>query len=577
MQDRVFTVSKATAEMLASCRRILSRSLQFVQEDPLGCTTDASVEDSPSPVASIPEAHHQSAPIDSAVVIAGDRKDSVGKDNRIDLDEHYGDGGSIHHDTLDLSHWGGGLKISPDGTPHQDKDDAVQGLLALGSTAGSNDVRSESTNLSLPSPNIALSSLMNSRPSEVKEIALQAVTTRLLDDPGHTRINELSTSIMTSTGVESEARKLELLRHYRYHVATWLDICDLRHPFGINVIQMATSSEKLLSAILSLSESCIIQRGHWNRAGLEQLTLRKSNQLDQLDHNHPDFTELIMLSLLEEIRTLVTDVPKAWIDWVNRDVPYVNHLVQHAYIKDIESTAYWMFLRIDLGVALANDVPLRIPLPMLPIPSLSLLSRTEDVCERVSHYTNAVLWLCGKALALCHQEAIPHPLATSHEVTENWLQAFGELEQWHHLRPLEFEPMVEIDARDQVLNQGSEFPLLLFANGSGTFSNQIYHTAMLLLLQCKPRTALLNHPQSPVLSPLWHAYRICGIALNNDTREGWDPCLLASLLLAAKHMTHESQQQEILQGFNRIREITGWDTGEYLSHLREEWSFLDGI
>lgn len=53
-----------------------------------------------------------------------------------------------------------------------------------------------------------------------------------------------------------------------------------------------------------------------------------------------------MLSLLEEIRTLVTDVPKAWIDWVNRDVPYVNHLVQHAYIKDIESTAYWMFLRI---------------------------------------------------------------------------------------------------------------------------------------------------------------------------------------------------------------------------------------
>ncbi|OGM48484.1 hypothetical protein ABOM_002525 [Aspergillus bombycis] len=574
LQKNTFTVT--ASELRTPKSEVNYDKIKFVQEDPLGCTTDASVEDSPSPVASIPEAHPQSDPIASAVVIAGERKDSDRRDSH-NLDEHYGDGGRIHHDTLDLSHWDGGLNISPDGTPHRDKDDAVQGLLALGSTAGPNSVIPESTNLPLLSPGAALSSLMNTQPSEVKDIPLPTVPTGLLDDPRHTSINGLSTSIIASIGIESEARRLELLRHYRYHVATWLDICDLRHPFGINVIQMAASSEKLLSAVLVLSETCIIQRGHWNRGGLEQLALRKSNQLDQLDCDHPDSTELILLYLLEDVRCLVTDVPKAWVDWVNKGIPFVNHLVEHAYSKNIESTAYWMFLRIDLGVALANDIPLRIPLPMLPIPSLSLLSRTEDVCERVSHYTNAVLWLCGKALALCHQEAMPHPLATSHEVTENWLQAFGELEQWQHLRPLEFEPMVEIDARDQVLNQGSEFPLLLFANGAGTFSNQIYHTAMLLLLQCKPRTALLNHPQSPVLSPLWHAYRICGIALNNDTRESWDPCLLASLLLAAKHMTHESQQQEILQGFDRIREITGWGTGEYLSHLQEEWSFLDGI
>ena len=109
---------------------------------------------------------------------------------------------------------------------------------------------------------------------------------------------------------------------------------------------MAMSSDKLLSAILALSETCIIQRGQWNRAGLEQLALRKSNQLDQLDYDHPDSTELILLYLLEDIRRLVTDVPKAWIDWVNRDVPFVNHLVQHAYSKNMESTAYWMFLRI---------------------------------------------------------------------------------------------------------------------------------------------------------------------------------------------------------------------------------------
>lgn len=180
------------------------------------------MEDSPSPVASIPETHPQRDRIDNAVVLAGDRKHSDGKDTRIDLNERYGDRDSIHHDTLDLSHWGGGLNISPDGTPHQDKDDAVQGLLALGATAGPNAVAPESNNLSLLSPNVALSSLMNPHPSEVKEIAPPPVPTRLLDDTRHASIAELSTSVTTSTGIESEARKLELLRYYRYHVATWV-------------------------------------------------------------------------------------------------------------------------------------------------------------------------------------------------------------------------------------------------------------------------------------------------------------------------------------------------------------------
>jgi hypothetical protein len=42
-------------------------------------------------------------------------------------------------------------------------------------------------------------------------------------------------------------------------------------------------------------------------------------------------------------------------------------------------------------------------------------------------------------------------------------------------------------------------------------------------------------------------------------------------------MTHEAQQVEIVKGFERIYDLTGWSVGEYLTHLREEWSFLDGV
>ncbi|KAF7595598.1 hypothetical protein BBP40_005344 [Aspergillus hancockii] len=579
LQKNTFTVT--ASELRTSKPEANYDKIKFIKEDPLDCTTDASVEESSSPIISVSAAHPLSDSINSPEAITDGARKCERRDSRLDLVEHCDDGNSLRRGALGFPHLDIDLitqSRSSDGrTPYRDKDDAVQGLLALGSSTNLNCSITESTDLPLLSPNLTFSSLMNTGPSEVKEHAPSAVTTTRPGEPGHANAVGPSNSVTMTTSAVSEARRLDLLRYYRYHVAHWLDICDLRHPFGITIIQMAMSSGKLLSLLLALSETCINQRDHQTRKSVEQLSIQERYQLSQQDHDYAYSTEVILLSLLEEIRCLVTDIPKAWTNMANRGVPISGLLAQHAYSKNIESTAYWMFLRIDLGVALANDIPLRISLPMFPVPSLSLISRTEDTCERVGLYAHAILWLCGKALALCHQEAIPYPLAASQETMENWLQAFGELDQWYQLRPLEFQPMVEVDARDQLLNQGSEFPLLLFANGSGTFSNQIYHTAMLLLLQCKPRTVLLNHPQSPVLSPLWHAHRVCGIALNNDTCESWDPCLLASLLLAAKHMTHESQQEEILRGFDRIHEITGWDTGEYLTSLREDWSFLDSV
>lgn len=181
---------------------------------------------------------------------------------------------------------------------------------------------------------------------------------------------------------------------------------------------------------------------------------------------------------------------------------------------------------------------------------------------------------------------IYHPnTQKSGQKPDTWFQIFEELSQWHHLRPQEFQPMVELSQDESDMTAGSEFPLLLFTNGTGALCNQLYHTAMLFMLHCKPRTATTvlnqNHHQeyqhhARVLSPLWHAQRVCGVALNNDRAECWDPCLPASFLVAARHMTHESQQVEIMRGFNRIHGLTGWGVGDYLTQLREEWSLFDG-
>ncbi|KAF9890354.1 hypothetical protein FE257_006020 [Aspergillus nanangensis] len=556
--------------------------IQFVKEDPVAYNTDGSAEDSPSPTLIASSAP---LPIPSADDRPDSHEDYGGSAFR--LDNHHNPGGLyVDADDPALPQWIPNNedpqkqdvypvpKTATGNTPFSDKDEsAVRGLLALGSSASLNDICTV--------PELRQNSALPRSSMDIRNGGSPGIQSTFMGEMGLAPAGaQLSPSTTAAPSLVPEARKLELLRHYRYYVAPWLDICDMKHPFGISVVQIAVKSEDLLHALMELSNVCIIPlaingRERHSRPSFsarpDRLPLNR--QGTGLDLNS---TEMSLLVLFDQLRSLISEFPNTWNNTAYGDLRLLESLAPHAFGMEIESSVYWMFLRLDLSIALANNMSIRTPLPTSAVPSPSLLSRTEDVHERVRHYTHVVLWLCGKVLSVCHQESMAQEDSSHQQLTDSWVQIFNELDQWFHMRPQELRPMVELNTGDQVLSAGTEFPLLLFANTAGALGNQIYHTAMLLLLQSKPRTALLDKQHSPALSPLWHAQRVCGIALNNDRRECWDPSLLASFLVAARYMTHESQQKEILQGFDRIHNLTGWDAGEYLSHLREDWSFLEG-
>ncbi|PWY68346.1 hypothetical protein BO83DRAFT_400797 [Aspergillus eucalypticola CBS 122712] len=452
---------------------------------------------------------------------------------------------------------------------------AVHGLLALGIGNGVNNEKAvPDEGYGKRASKFVSSELVASTPAVMKHA------------PSFVGFSESLHSSISANSLTDTA-KLKLLCHYRYHVAPWwscrltnhlqLDICDLTHPFGITAVQMALGSEPLMTALLGLSNACVI---------LKDMGNQQTSHLSRIDQwtrplRSDSFTltaENALTAVLEETRWLVTDIAQTWKNMENlmTRTRNLDPLAHQALDPGIASSIYWMFFRLDLSAALANDRPMEIQLPMLPLPSLPILSRIEEVRERTRAYAYPLLWLCGKALMLYHQQTSPGQFTAPQQQLDSWLDVFDAIEQWYHLRPHEFQPMVDLGVDDQLAQAESGFPLLLFANGTGAFCNQLYHTAMLLLLQCKPRTALLGL-QSITLSPLWHSQRICGIALNNDRRESWDPCLIASFLVAARRMTHESQQQEILEGFERVCNVTGWDLDGYLAQLREDWSFIDGF
>lgn len=197
------------------------------------------------------------------------------------------------------------------------------------------------------------------------------------------------------------------------------------------------------------------------------------------------------------------------------------------------------------------------------------LKNNEDLGHRTFQYAHIPLVLCAQAIVLCDGNA-----NGTTNATESWMRLVHKLDEWYLGRPSEFRSMLEIDPQSE---NDSNFPVLLFTNGAGIFGNQLYHTAMHLLLQKKPRTANLVHLTPATRSFLWHTRRICGMAIHNDRRQCWDLTLLASFFVAATSMTYQTQQMEIVQGFHRIQDITGFNVGDLVAALQLKWSTMEDV
>jgi hypothetical protein len=153
-----------------------------------------------------------------------------------------------------------------------------------------------------------------------------------------------------------------------------------------------------------------------------------------------------------------------------------------------------------------------------------------------------------------------------------WSTLLDELWAWQRNRCPELQQLVEVEGRE------ATFPTVIFASGAGIVANTLYHTAMFLLLRNRPQSiSLTEHHGKPELdaaqmSPLWHARRVCGIALNSDPEHThcWDPCMIAAFSLMARRMTHASQQNDIIACLGRVK-VAGWHIDGLVQKLRDEW------
>lgn len=129
----------------------------------------------------------------------------------------------------------------------------------------------------------------------------------------------------------------------------------MRRPFGLTVVDMAVKSDILIHAVMELSNACAIQRlsdrEYQSRPSFSSHARRlpPNRQGAGLNMNS---TELSLFILLDELRTLISNIPMAWKNANCSDPRPPETLVQHAYGTGIESVMYWMFLRLGMLVIL---------------------------------------------------------------------------------------------------------------------------------------------------------------------------------------------------------------------------------
>jgi hypothetical protein len=232
------------------------------------------------------------------------------------------------------------------------------------------------------------------------------------------------------------------------------------------------------------------------------------------------------------------------------------------------------FPRSDLCAAIISegDQSLVLPLenwlpPGIPPSQAESLFRSSSISDM---YANYAVYLCARVCHLAwiqtNKRDVPNGSFNREPFTHSWYHLWTEVQNWAQNRP---DEMRELDFAEDA--RSGPFPFILYGAACAISSNQLYHTACLLLLNMKP-SSISSREMGHFGSPLWHAHRICGISVTN-AHHGCLNNAIQPLWLAGKLLSHPAEHRVIVDLIKRIEVITGWSGTWRIRDLRDIWGY----
>lgn len=382
----------------------------------------------------------------------------------------------------------------------------------------------------------------------------------------------------------SSGTEVELLKLYRYNIAPWLDICDSSQPFGVTLLTKVQVTPGLRTCILGLAAAC--SNITWDMESIDTIPPISNAVNNEITDPIGD----VVIGVMNVLRDILPNLSMFWSsdNGVEKRAHMLERLSLSLACSTLQDSAYWLLMRLgkicrsshrslliayisaDLSRAfMASSSSHVLPASIMqPQETESRNSASQNTYEIIALCVDTVLSVQGD-----DDRRLQHRYGSSR--MEVWIALVQRFAHWYKHRSQSFQPIIELYRKDG-LTAEDDYPTILFTSGAALLANQLYHTGMLLLLQNKPRFGQRSSQNSPSMSTLWHAHRICGIAMQNDRAGWWDPCLVASVIIAGRTATHASQHNAILYTLESAQRLTGWNVAPYVEQMKTEWHLANG-
>ncbi len=123
-------------------------------------------------------------------------------------------------------------------------------------------------------------------------------------------------------------------------------------------------------------------------------------------------------------------------------------------------------------------------------------------------------------------------------------------------------------------SNASRFQSIFFAHWATISSNQLYHTACILMLEMKDIDTT-SARSDELYSTLWYVCRVVGISLTNP-HPGCINNAIQPLFVAGKLFTHREEQRIIVKLIDSIEARTGWGSRWRIKDLEAAWGYRRG-
>ncbi|KAL4926986.1 transcription factor domain-containing protein, partial [Aspergillus undulatus] len=390
----------------------------------------------------------------------------------------------------------------------------------------------------------------------------------------------------------SNRRRIEYLKNYVAEVAPWLDMFDTNCTFRQQLPALSHSFPPLLYAILAISARQMERKSGiqdwYDSLELYQEAIRLLSPLIQV-RDPKIVAACVLLCCLEMMSARAQD----WHRHLEGCAALFEASGIHGFCGGLLQAVFWCYARmgeslrsnswytgvmltawLDLCGALISDgtrATVLHPSKWLPMGCqeenayrLFKEARSPDM------HANYAVYLSVKATELVSNRTKFVELGedngcTTEVFTSRWASLWQELQTWLSERPPDLIPIQTISRKP--------FPHILFVHWAAISSNQLYHTACILLLKLMPRG--LRMPRSPTLSLLWHARRICGISTSNK-HQGCLNNAVQPLWIAGRLFSHTSEHEQIVKIIRDIEAETGWGACWRIRDLEVAWGYSVG-